>query len=38
MQNPWFHSCAKLYESLGKDIFYPLMEALGIDDNGEKFG
>lgn len=35
IQNPWFHSCAKVFERLGNDIIYPLMEALGIDDKGD---
>ena len=36
IQNSWFLYCVRIYERLGNDIIFPLMELLGIDNNKQK--
>jgi len=36
IQNPWFFCCAEIYEKLGNDLIFPLMDLLRINHRGDK--
>jgi len=36
IRNSWFFCCVEVYERLGNDLIFPLMDLLGIDHRGDK--